>query len=197
MSTLLQDLRYSAQLLWNKRAYSITVTLMLGLGIGSFTSVFSVADAVLLKSYGPVRTDQWVYLWEHRTKSASLNQISVGELPRLEERVHFVVFGSHCVAAVELHGVWRRCEQSRTRTCRGDFTGSVHRDSGGTCCGTLVESGRQFERRSQGGAELRVLETRLWRGRIAPGQEDNFEWRQPYGRRDRASRIFFPARGSG
>jgi hypothetical protein len=77
VSTLLQDLRYSIRLLWNKRAYSITVVLMLGLGIGAFTSVFGVANAVLLKSYGPVKTDQWVYLWEHRTKSASLNQISV------------------------------------------------------------------------------------------------------------------------
>jgi putative ABC transport system permease protein len=77
MSTLLQDVRYSARLLRNKRAYSITVILMLALGIGGFTSVFSVADAVLLKPYGPVKTDQWVYLWEHRTKSASLNQISV------------------------------------------------------------------------------------------------------------------------
>lgn len=77
MSTLLQDLRYSVRLLWNKRAYSITVILMLALGIGAFTSVFSVANAVLLKPYGPVKTDQWVYLWEHRTKSSSLNQISV------------------------------------------------------------------------------------------------------------------------
>ena len=30
--TLLQDLRYSMRLLWNKRAYSITVVLMLGWG---------------------------------------------------------------------------------------------------------------------------------------------------------------------
>jgi hypothetical protein len=48
MSTLLQDLRYSARLLWSKRAYSITVILMLALGIGAFTSVFSLANAVLL-----------------------------------------------------------------------------------------------------------------------------------------------------
>jgi hypothetical protein len=31
---------------------------------------------VLLRSYGPIDTDRWVYIWEHRTKSASLNQIS-------------------------------------------------------------------------------------------------------------------------
>ena len=77
MDTLLQDLRYSARLLWKKRGYSIVVILTLALGIGAVTSVFSVVNAVLLKPYGPVNTDQWVYLWEHRTNSQSLNQISV------------------------------------------------------------------------------------------------------------------------
>ena len=77
MDNLLQDLRYSARLLWKKRGYSIVVILTLALGIGAVTSVFSVVDAVLLKPYGPVNTDQWVYLWEHRTNSRSLNQISV------------------------------------------------------------------------------------------------------------------------
>jgi putative ABC transport system permease protein len=77
MDTLLQDLRYSARLLWKKRGYSVVVILTLALGIGAVTSVFSVVDAVLLKPYGPVNTDQWVYLWEHRMNSQSLNQISV------------------------------------------------------------------------------------------------------------------------
>jgi putative ABC transport system permease protein len=77
MNTLLQDLNYSARLLWNKRGYTAVVILTLALGIAAVTSVFSVVNAVLLKPYGPVDTDRWVYLWEHRMKSASLNQISV------------------------------------------------------------------------------------------------------------------------
>ena len=77
MDTLLQDLRYSARLLRKKRGYSLVVILTLALGIGAVTSVFSVFNAALLKPYGPVNTDQWVYLWEHRTNSESLNQISV------------------------------------------------------------------------------------------------------------------------
>ena len=72
MDTLIQDLRYSARLLWKKRGYSVVVILTLALGIGAVTSVFSVVDAVLLKPYGPVNTDQWVYLWEHRMNSQSL-----------------------------------------------------------------------------------------------------------------------------
>lgn len=77
MNTLLQDLRYSARLLWKRRGYSIVVVLTLVVGIGALTSVFSVVNAVFLKPYGPVDANRWVYLWEHRTKSQSLNQISV------------------------------------------------------------------------------------------------------------------------
>jgi|HubBroStandDraft_6_1064221.scaffolds.fasta_scaffold09416_2 putative ABC transport system permease protein len=77
MNTLLQDLRYSTRLLWNKRGYSLGLILTLALGICALTSVFSVVNAVLLKPYGPVKTDRWVYLWEHRLKSQSMNQISV------------------------------------------------------------------------------------------------------------------------
>ena len=77
MDNFLQDVRYGGRLLWNKRGYSLVTILTLALGIGAVTSVFSVVSAVLLKPYGPVNADQWVYLWEHRTNSQSLTQISV------------------------------------------------------------------------------------------------------------------------
>jgi putative ABC transport system permease protein len=77
MDNFLHDVRYSTRLLWNNRGYSLVVVLTLALGIGAVTSVFSVVSAVLIKPYGPVNTDQWVYLWEHRTNSQALNQISV------------------------------------------------------------------------------------------------------------------------
>lgn len=76
MNALLQGLRYSARLLWKKCGYSAVVILLLGLGIGAVTSVFSVVNAVLLKPYGRIDSAAWVYLWEHRLQSASLNQIS-------------------------------------------------------------------------------------------------------------------------
>ena len=76
MGSLLQDIRYSARLLARKPRYSVVVVLTLALGIAALTSVFSLLNAVLLRSYGPIATDRRVYIWEHRTKSASLNQIS-------------------------------------------------------------------------------------------------------------------------
>lgn len=77
MENLLPDIRYSARLLLKKPAYTTVVVLTLALGIAAVTSVFSLVNAALLRSYGPIETDRWVYLWEHRAKSQSLNQISV------------------------------------------------------------------------------------------------------------------------
>lgn len=76
MENLLRDIRYSARLLARRPTYTVVTVLMLALGIAALTSVFSLLNAVLLRSYGPIDTDRWVYVWEHRTKSASLNQIS-------------------------------------------------------------------------------------------------------------------------
>lgn len=76
MENLLQDIRYSLRILARKPTYTAVVLLTLALGIAALTSVFSLLSAVLLRSYGPIDTDRWVYIWEHRTKSASLNQIS-------------------------------------------------------------------------------------------------------------------------
>jgi len=76
MENLLSDLRYSLRLLRHKPAYTSVLLLTLALGIAAVTSVFSLVNAVLLRPYGPIDTDRWVYLWEHRTKSQSLNQIS-------------------------------------------------------------------------------------------------------------------------
>jgi putative ABC transport system permease protein len=63
VNTLLQDLRYSARLLWKRRGYGIVVVLTLVVGIGALTSVFSVVNAVFLKPYGPIDANRWVYLW--------------------------------------------------------------------------------------------------------------------------------------
>ena len=87
MGTLLQDVRYSVRLLWDKRAYSITVILMLALGIGAFTSVFSVANAVLLK---PLRARQYGSVGvpvgtSHKIVIAESDQRFHSELSRLEK----------------------------------------------------------------------------------------------------------------
>ncbi|MFL6568685.1 MAG: ABC transporter permease, partial [Chthoniobacterales bacterium] len=78
MGSLLADLRYAARILRKSRGFSLVVILVLALGIGANSAVFSVVDAVLLRSLPFRDAGRLVMVWE---KNPSLGALIADRVP--------------------------------------------------------------------------------------------------------------------
>jgi len=64
LSSFIHDVKFGLRLLAKNPGYALTVTLILALGIGGTTLMFSVVDTVLLKPLPYVDADRLVMIWE-------------------------------------------------------------------------------------------------------------------------------------
>src|SRR6185295_15197254 len=80
MKTLLQDLRYGARMMWKTPAVTLVAVIALTLGIGANTALFSVVNAVLLRTLPYSDGEKLAIVWEHRKSGAGnpQNVINLG-----------------------------------------------------------------------------------------------------------------------
>src|SRR5579863_3196134 len=87
MSTLFQDVRYGLRMLWKSPGFTIVAVLSLALGVGANTAIFSIVNAVLLRSLPFSHPDRLVKIVaNNRGVGAQDIGLSVPELDDLRTR---------------------------------------------------------------------------------------------------------------
>jgi putative ABC transport system permease protein len=83
MQTLLQDLRYGARMLLKKPAFTLVAIITLALGIGANTAIFSVVNAVLIRSL-PYHKPQQLILLSGTSAGSERNFLSMLEVQEFQ-----------------------------------------------------------------------------------------------------------------
>jgi putative ABC transport system permease protein len=94
---VLQDVRYAARLLLRSPGFTLAAILMLALGIGATTAIFSIVDAVLLKPLPYPAADRMMAVWETDRDSGTMREPAA--VP------DFIDFRSHSKAFESFGGI--------------------------------------------------------------------------------------------
>jgi putative ABC transport system permease protein len=104
METLLQDIRYGLRMLTRSPGFAAISLLMLALGIGTNTAMFSIVDAVLLRPLPYEHAERLVRVWQ-RLPDGNFNLFSTPDFNAWNSHAAaFDKFGAHVLADFSLTG---------------------------------------------------------------------------------------------
>jgi len=96
LDELKQDLRYGVRMLVRSPLFAVLAMVMLGLGIGATTAMFSVVDRVLLSALPYPQPERLVRVWERSPQGDERNAVSPGNYLEWSSRTKsFREIGAH------------------------------------------------------------------------------------------------------
>ena len=76
LERLAQDLRYAARRLARDRGFTLAATLILAIGIGACTAMFSIVNAVLLRPFAVRSPERILMLWSVNTRDQTIGELT-------------------------------------------------------------------------------------------------------------------------
>src|SRR6266576_6762356 len=158
LETLLQDALYALRLLRKSPGFTAVAVLTLALGIGASTSVFSLINAVLIRSLPYREPERLVYLWSPNPRF----QLPIAYLPPMAADFFDLQKQNHSFASLALFGPARFNLSSEGRAdalggarVTGDFFKTM---------GIAPELGRPVDAGDdqQGHEQVAVISHQLW-----------------------------------
>jgi len=108
MNTLWQDLRYGARMIWKKPGFSLIAALAIALGIGAVTTIFSAADATMVRPFSFPNQERLMMLFERKPEAGITRaSVSPGNVIALREQFADVAgSGRHAQSRLHIDRRW-------------------------------------------------------------------------------------------
>ena len=165
MNTLWQDLRYGARMLLKTPAVTLVAVIALTLGIGANTALFSVVNAVLLRSLPYADGERLAIVWEHRKSGAgnAQNVINLG---------NFYDWKDQNSVFVDMAAFFDRNVNLTSDGEPEEVAGQIATTNLFSVLGVNASQGRTFaaDDGKPGGPNVVVISHNLWQRRFGGGQ---------------------------